>query len=90
MSFHAATRKILKKKRKKTNKTCYNCDKTNHFMKDCCSKSIIKKQINILSKEEFKKKMYKKNHDKKFDFFNIDLNENKYYLIKNQKICNKF
>ena len=29
--------------------------------------------------------MYKKNHDKKFNFFNIDSNENKYYLIKKSK-----
>ena len=44
-----------------------------------------KKQINVLSREEFKKKMYKKNHDKNSNFFNIDSNENEYYLIKKIK-----
>ena len=46
---------------------------------------IKRKQINVLLKNKFEKKIQKKNHDKEFDFFNIDLNKNEYYLIKKSK-----
>ena len=83
--------KNSKRKQEKTDKTCYNYDKTNHFARDCRSKNMMKKkQINVLLKKEFEKKCAKKNHNKTFNFFNIDSNKDEYYLIKYQKICNKF
>ena len=79
--------KNSRRKREKTDKTCYNCNKTNHFARNCHSKNMMKKeQINILSKEKFKKRnVREKNHDKTFDFFNIDLKKDEYYLIKKSK-----
>ena len=38
-----------------------------------------------MKKELKKKNVLKKNHDKKFNFFNIDSNEDEYYLIKESK-----
>ena len=79
--------KKSRRKQEKTDKMCYNYDKTDHFARDCRSKNMMKKkQINVLSRKKLEKRnLQEKNHDKKFNFFNIDSNEDEYYLIKKSK-----
>ena len=48
-------KKIFKKKRENSkNKTCYSCDKKNHFARNCRSKNIMhREQINATLRRKF-------------------------------------
>ena len=46
-------RKNLRKKSKRTNKTCYSCDKSDHFAKNCRSRDMMsRRQINATLRKD--------------------------------------
>ena len=58
MKLNTITRrkKINFKTKRNNKKTCYNCDKLNHFAKNCRNKMMQRRQFNAMLKKTSKKK----------------------------------
>ena len=68
--------KPLRKKQKK--QSCYKCDKSRHFARNCKSKNVMfKQQLNAMLKIKFEQK-----NERRFSKFN---SENEFIYVKNSK-----
>ena len=81
-------------KQKKTKKKAYySCDKKNHFVKNCKSKNVVRRQFNVTLKKKFKtqkKKNEKISITKQSKFHQLILKTKNFTKSTNRKIFKTF
>ena len=73
-----------KKRNNKKKKICYEYDKAYHFLKNCRSKVMLRRTINIMSRVTFEKKKSLKNRDKTQNALKTYSKENDFVMIEDE------